>query len=129
MVNFLRAQDYDLDAIDLSGEPRRLQTQELVEGDVSQVWHPRCREFLASRKVRKERGIDPHTEFTALLDDAKARRSPWLKSRHSNRCDAWQRTDCGSDNDFGGLRESLGEFNTHLEAHSINQKIRDRLRP
>ena len=56
MVDLLRAHHDDLSAIDLLGELRRLQAQELVERDISQVRHARGGKFLASRKVGKERG-------------------------------------------------------------------------
>ena len=129
VVDLLRAHHDDLSAFDLLGEPRWLQAQKLVERDISQVRHARGGELLTSREVGKKRVVDAHTECAALLDDAEARGRPWLKRCHSNRRDAWQRTDGGPDNDFGGLWEPLSELNTHLEAHGIDKKVRDRLRP
>src|SRR5271166_4482391 len=128
VVDLLRADHDDLGAIDLLGEPRRLQAQKLIERYISQIWHARCGEFLTSRKVGKKRGLNAYTERATLLDNAEARGRSWLKRCHSDRCDAWQRTDGGPDNDFGGLGESLTELNTHLEAHGIDQKVRYRLR-
>ena len=72
VVDLLRAHHDDLGAIDLLGELRRLQAQELVERDISQVRHARGGEFLPSRKVGKKRGVDARTERAALLDDAEA---------------------------------------------------------
>src|SRR4051812_34542214 len=58
VVYLLRAHHDDLGAVEFLGEPRRLQTQELVERDINQVRYARCSEFLTSRKVRKKYIVD-----------------------------------------------------------------------
>src|SRR5262249_35294826 len=86
-------------------------------------------ELLSGRKVREERVVDAHAKCAPLLHDAEAGSCPWLKCRHSNRRNAWQRTNGGTNDDFCGFWKALSELNTHLEAHSIDQKVRHRLRP
>ena len=72
MVDLLRTHDDDLGALDLLGESRGLQAQQLVQSDVGQLGHARGGEFLPRGKVGKECVVDPRAERAGLLDNAEA---------------------------------------------------------